>query len=227
MAVLPSAPPAELLSLDGGEPWGDLGRHPVWSAVASGAAPRETVRVLVATLYALFTGRARYALASIVSWIDLRDGKEVFADLHRSLTLADADADVGWQALAMAVGLGEEDLDAIRADPPATVEDLVTIAREHGHRSAHEGVGVAWVWERKLPDLLSQLADALATQYGIPENALAHLRHRGSEAGPVRFRVEALAAKYLTTPWEAYEARRAGREVLWDLWALLDGVTQR
>jgi pyrroloquinoline quinone (PQQ) biosynthesis protein C len=172
----------------------------------------------------VFTGRARYILAAKVSFLDLDDGKTVFEDLYRSLTVADADADRGFATLAGALGFTSEEVLSLRARPSAIAEDLVAIVREHGHRSAHQGIGTALVLDRQLPRLFGAIADALATHYGIPEKSLAHLRYRAAEADAAEARVAALAARYLTGPFEVFEARRAGREVLWDLTALIDST---
>jgi pyrroloquinoline quinone (PQQ) biosynthesis protein C len=180
------------------------------------------VRDLVAALFPVFTGRARYILAAKVSFLTLDDGKSVFEELHRSLTVADADADVGLSALASALGFSGDEVRSLRAHPSPIAEDLVAIVREHGHRSAHEGIGTALVLDRQLPKLFGDLADALVTHYGVPEEALAHLRFRAGEADAARVRVASLATRYLSGPFEVFEARRAAREVLWDLTALID-----
>jgi pyrroloquinoline quinone (PQQ) biosynthesis protein C len=222
--MLASGPASELLGLDDSEPWADPAAHPVWTAVTSGQASPGTVRGLVLALYPVFTGRARYMLAGKVTRLAPDDGKEIFADLYRALTVADADADAGWARAAAALGLTDAQLAAAAASPPAEAADLVAVAREHGLRSAHEGVGVAWVLDRRLPLLLGQLADALARHYGVPPGALAHFRYRGAEADAAAARLTMLTGRYLQDPWQVYEARRAAREVLWDLTALLEAV---
>ncbi len=222
--MLESAPASALLAADDAEPWADLCRHPVVSSVREGSAPLPVVRNLVAALYPVFTGRARYILAAKVSFLNLDDGKTVFEDLYRSLTITEADADVGFANLATALGFSTEDVRSWRAHPSAMAEDLIAIVREHGHRSAHQGVGTALVLDRQLPRLFRDIADGLATHYGIPEEALAHLRYRAAEADAAGKRVAALAAQYLSGPFEVFEARRAAREVLWDLTALIDTV---
>jgi pyrroloquinoline quinone (PQQ) biosynthesis protein C len=222
--IIASAPASELLADDEAEPWADLRQHPVISSVREGTAPLQLVRDLVGTLYPVFTGRARYILAAKVSFLDLQDGKAVFEDLYRSLTIADANADLGFANLAHALGFSKEAVRSLRAHPSAIAEDLVAIVREHGHRSAHQGVGTALVLDRQLPMLFGDIADALTTHYGIREEALAYLRFRAAEAGAAAARVAALAARYLSEPFEVFEARRAAREVLWDLTALLDTV---
>ncbi len=222
--IIASAPASELLAADEAEPWADLRQHPVISRVREGAASLQVVRDLVATLYPVFTGRARYILAAKVSFLDLEDGKTVFEDLYRSLTIADADADLGFATLAGALGFSREELSSLRAHPSAIAKDLIVIVREHGHRSAHQGVGTALALDRQLPMLFGDIADALAGHYDIPEDALAHLRFRAAEADAARARVAALAARYLSGPFEVFEARRAAREVLWDLTALIDTV---
>jgi pyrroloquinoline quinone (PQQ) biosynthesis protein C len=220
--MIASAPASELLAADAAEPWADLRQHPVISSVHEGTAPLQLVRDVVAALYPVFTGRARYILAAKVSFLDLEDGKTVCEDLYRSLTIADADADLGFATLAGALGFSTEEVRSLRDHPPAIAEDLVAIVREHGHRSAHQGVGTALVLDRQLPTLFEDIADALATHYGVPEEALAHLRFRAAEADAAGARVAALAARYLPGPFEVFEARRAAREVLWDLTALID-----
>jgi pyrroloquinoline quinone (PQQ) biosynthesis protein C len=221
-----SAAPSELLVEDAAEPWSDLRHHPVISSVCQGTAPAEVVRSLVAALYPLFTGRARYLLAAKVSFLDLEDGKSVFEDLYRSLTIADADADLGFGSLAAALGFSSQEVASLRARPSATAADLVAIVRQHGHRSAHEGIGTALVLDRGLPGLFGDLADALAAHYSVPEDALAHLRYRAAEAASAGERVSSLARRYLSGPYEVFEARRAGREVQWCLTALIDEVAQ-
>lgn len=223
--IAASAPAAELLGLDDLEAWADPAAHPAWTAVTSGNAAPETVRNLVLALYPVFTGRARYLQAGQVTWLRPDDGQEIFAGLHRALTVADADADAGWAAAARGLGLTDAELALAGASPPAEAADLVTITRGHALRSAHEGVGVAWVLDRQLPVLLGQLAEALAAHYGVAEEALRHLRFRAAEAGAAADRVRRLAKRYLHDPWQVYEARRAAREVLWDLTALLEAVT--
>ncbi len=223
--MLASGTAGELLGLDDQESWADPSAHPAWTAVTSGQAPPETVRALVLALYPVFTGRARYMLAGKVTWLRPDDGQEIFAELHRALTVADADADAGWAAAAGALGLTGAQLAAAAAAPSAQASDLVTIAREHGLRSAHEGVGVAWVLDRRLPALLGQLADALAGHYGVADDALRHFRFRAGEAGAAADRLGQLTERYLRDPWQVYEARRAAREVLWDLTALLEAVS--
>jgi pyrroloquinoline quinone (PQQ) biosynthesis protein C len=222
--ITASAPAAELLAADEHEPWADLCRHPLISSVRDGTAPIELVRDLVAALYPIFTGRARYMLAAKVSFLDLADGKGVFEDLYRALTVADADADIGFATLAGALGFSPDEIRSLGAHPSAIAEDLVAIVREHGHRSAHQGVGTALVLDRQLPRLFGDIAEALAAHYGVREEALAHLRYRAAEAEPVGARVAALAATYLSDPFDVFEARRAAREVQWDLTALIDNV---
>ncbi len=225
--ITASAPASELIALDEAEPWADLSRHPVIDCVRKGAAPLQVVRDLVAVLYPVFTGRARYILAAKVSFLALDDGKSVFEELYRSLTVADADADLGLSALANTLGFSGDEVRSLRAHPSPIAEDLVAVVREHGHRSAHEGIGTALVLDRQLPKLFGDLADALVTHYGVPEEALAHLRYRASEADAARVRVASLAARYLSGPLEVFEARRAAREVLWDLTALIDEAARQ
>jgi len=223
--MLAAAGPEELLALDDLEPWADPAAHPAFKKVTSGLASREGVRELVLALFPVFTGRSRYALAAKVSWIGLDDGKEVFADLHRALTVPAADADAGWGAVAAALGVSREELESARAGGHAEADDLVTIVRQHGLRSAHEAVGVAWVLDRRLPALFGELADALATHYGVAEEALTHLRYRAAGGPEAEAQVRHLVRRYLSDPWAVFEARRAAREVLWDLTALFEMVT--
>ena len=222
--IIESASASDLLAADEAEPWADLCQHPVVSSVREGSAPLPLVRGLVAALYPLFTGRARYILAAKVSFLDLADGKAVFEDLYRSLTIADADADLGFARLAGALGFSAEEVRLLGVHPSAIAEDLITIVREHGHRSAHQGVGTALVLDRQLPRLFGAIATGLATHYGIPEEALTYLRYRAAEAEAAEARVDALAMRYLSGPFNVFEARRAAREVLWDLTALIDTV---
>ena len=212
----------ELFGLDEDEDAARLAEHPVWQAVLSGEASREEVAAVVLALYPVFTGRARYLLASKVSWLELDDGKLVFADLHRSITDADADADAGWRRVASALGIGDDELDAAGQHPDELASDLVSVAREHGHRSAHEGVGVSFVLERTVPRMLGQLAVALRSQYAVDPGEVAHLCHRAGEATANAAHLDDLLERYLREPFEVYEARRAAREVIWDLIALLE-----
>jgi pyrroloquinoline quinone (PQQ) biosynthesis protein C len=211
-----------LFELDEAEDAARLAGHPVWRAVDSGEASSEQVAAIVLALYPVFTGRARYLLASKVAWLELDDGKLVFADLHRVLTDADADADAGWRRVATALGIGADELEAAGRRPDAVASDLVTIAREHGHRSAHEGVGVTFVLERSVPRMLGQLAEALRSHYGLGVGEVAHLGHRAMEASATAARLDELVGRYLREPFQVYEARRAAREVIWDLIALLE-----
>ena len=220
--ILASAPPAELLARDDQEAWANPAEHPVWKAVRNGEAPPELVRRLVLALYPVFTGRARYMLAAKVSWLTLEDGKEIFADLHRALTVADADADTGWAQAARGLGITDQELADARTARNAEADEFYAISREHGLRSAHEGAGVAWVLDRRLPGLTGELADALGEHYGVHESALGHFRYRAAEAEAARQRARRLTEQYLTNPWQAFEARRAAREVLWDITALLE-----
>jgi hypothetical protein len=89
-----------------------------------------------------------------------------------------------------------------------------------------EGIefSVAWVLDRRLPVLTGELADALAGHYGVAESALAHFRYRAAEADAAAARVGRLTQAYLTSAWQAYEARRAAREVLWGITALLESA---
>jgi pyrroloquinoline quinone (PQQ) biosynthesis protein C len=222
--MLASGSAEELLALDDQEIWADPAEHPAWKAVTSGQASPGTVRGLVLALYPVFTGQARYMLAGKVTRLRPDDGQEIFADLHRALTVADADADAGWVRAAGALGLTDAQLAAAADRPPAEAADLVTVAREHGLRSAHEGVGVAWVLDRRLPLLLGQLADALARHYGVTDGALRHFRYRAAEADAAAARLSLMTERYLRDPWQVYEARRAAREVLWDYTALLEAV---
>ena len=219
--MVADASPQDLLELDDLEAWADPGAHPVWKQVTSGEAPLEMVRDLVLCLLPVFTGRSRYLLAAKVSWIGLDDGKEVFAELHRAVTVADGDADAGWDAVARALGVSDEELESARDASHPEADDLVTVVREHSLRSAHEAVGVAWVLDRRLPVLLGQLADALARHYGVAEDALSHLRHRAARARESEVQARRLTERYLSDPWQVFEARRAAREVLWDMTALL------
>ena len=220
--MVADAEPSELLASDDREAWADLRQHPIWKSMVAGEAPAQLVSDLVVALAPVFTGTARYLLAAKVSWLDLEDGKAVFADVHRALTLEDADADTGWDKLGAALGISREELASSRDSALPSAEDLVSIVREHSLRSPHEAVGVAWVLDRRLPELFGDLADALSEHYGVPEDALSYLRFRQGERDQTRVRVEDLASKYLVDPWETFVARRAGREVLWGLVALLE-----
>ncbi len=183
------------------------------------------VRELVLRLYPVFTGRSRYALSAKVSSINLEDGKAVFADLHRALTVPAADADAGWAAVATALGVSREELESAAPAGQAEAADLVSIIRQHGLSSAQEAVGVAWVLDRRLPRLFGELADALATHYGVAEEALSHLRYRAAAGREAEAQARHLVEGYLSEPWGVYEARRAAREVLWDLTALFETVS--
>jgi hypothetical protein len=222
MAIRESAPPAALLDLDDAEPWADPAAHPAWQGVISGAADTDRVRSLVLKLYPVFTGRSRYIFSSKVSRLEPEDARAVFAEVHRSLTEPDADADAGWRALASELGITESALVAAVASPSPAAADLVATVREHGHRSAPEGVGVAFALERRLPGMFAELAEALTGPYGVGDEGVAHLRYRGRQAEVVVAEIDALAARYLHDPWQVYEARRAGREALFCFACLLD-----
>lgn len=220
----PSADPLDLLASDDREEWADLREHPAWRMIMNGETDRRTVADLIVALAPLFTGRARYLLAAKVSWLGPQDAETVFADLHRSLIVPEANADSGWEHLARSLGASGEEISESRLNPLPVVEDMVTVVRDHGLRSAHEAVGVAWVLDRRLADLLGDLADALFRHYGVKEEALVYLRYRQAERVQTEERVRELAARYLLDPWETFVARRAGREVLWGLVATLEEV---
>jgi hypothetical protein len=220
--ITASAPAAELLALDDAEPWADLCQHPVILSVLAGEAPLQLVRDLIGALYPVFTGRARYLLAAKVSFLEIQDGKSIFEDLHRSLTVADADADAGFALLASALGFSDEEIASLCSNPLAPAEDLVEVVRRHSHRSAHEGIGTALVLDRGLPRLLGQLATALRQHYSVPAAALAHLEYRAAEGDAAQARVTSLATRYLSDPFQVFEARRAAREVNWGMTALIE-----
>ena len=222
--MIESAPVAELLAADNAEPWAESMPAPGYLERAGGQGATTTRTPPRGCALPGVHGAGAYILAAKVSFLDLDDGKTVFEDLYRSLTVADADADRGFASLASALGFTSEEVLSLQARPSAIAEDLVAIVREHGHRSAHQGVGTALVLDRQLPRLFGAIADALATHYGIPEKSLAHLRYRAAEADAAEARVVALTASYLSGPFEVFEARRAGREVLWDLTALIDST---
>ena len=56
------------------------------------------------------------------------------------------------------------------------------------------------------------------------DGALSHFRYRAAEADAAAARLARLTERYLQDPWQVYEARRAAREVLWDLTALFEAV---
>ena len=213
--MLATASAMELLARDGIDPLVRLEGHPLWEALLDGSLPADKLPDVAVTFYPSLAGTARYLFSSKVSTLTLADGKAVFRDLYAALTVPEADADRGWQQLALAVGATPAQLDDAMAAPPPEVVDYVTLARGFGHRSAHEAVGAAWGVERQLPGLWGRVAGALARHYHIPEAALRYLRHQSTISEDVERRITDLAARYLEDPWHAFEARRAARECVW------------
>jgi hypothetical protein len=213
--MIASATPRELLALDAADPVVRLDAHPLWKAVLEGTIRPERLLVVALTFYPSLAGSARYLFSSKVSTLALEDGKAVFRELYDALTVPEADADSGWQQLALAVGASLDQLDESLTSPSPEVADYVALARAFGHRSAHEGVGAAWGVERQLPALWRGVADALARHYKIPETALRYLRYQGTIAADVERRIMGLVDRYLDDPWKTYEARRAARECVW------------
>jgi|GEM_PF-3806214 len=224
MSMLESAPRAELLQRDDGEAWADPLRAPSWRALVEGRTPTSRVRRLVSALLPVAAGPGRFMFASRVSQIGPDDAMDVFNVMHRSLTVEAADADLGWRTVAIAIGLSDAEVDAALREPTAEADDLVTVVRAFGYRSAHEGAAVAWALERRWPQLCGELAGALSAHHKVDEPALAHLRDQSEQAGSVADRCDRLVARYLQEPWEVFEGRRAAREVLWGLTALLESV---
>lgn len=224
MSMLASAPRPELLALDDAEEWADPLGGPTWRRVVQGRSGASGVQALVLALLPVAAGPGRFVFASRVSVVDLEDGRDVFDVMHRSLTVKAADADAGWRAVASAVGLTDAEVDAALAAPCAEAEDLVAVVRDFGYRSAHEGAGVAWALERRWPRLCGELAGALAVHHGVDEVALVQLRDQEGQAAAVAERCDRLVARYLREPWEVFEGRRAAREALWALTALLESV---
>jgi pyrroloquinoline quinone (PQQ) biosynthesis protein C len=224
VTALASGSREELLVLDDAEEWSDPLRTPAWLAVTSGGASPEEVRALVSNLLPIAAGQGRFMFASRVATTSLEDGKEVFDWMHRSLTEGRADADEGWRAAAAAVGIDDARVTEVLSRPLAEAADLVAVVREYGFRSAHEGAAVSWALERRWPRLCGELADALVDHYGLTEDAVAHLRDQARREEAVARRCGALVRRYLEDPWQVFVGRRAAREVLWALTALLEAV---
>jgi len=224
MSMLASAPPAELLALDDKAEWADPLRAPSWRSLVDGKAGREGAQALVSALLPVGAGPGRFMSASRVSNVQLDDGREVFDVMHRSLSVDAADADCGWRAVALAIGLTDGQVDAALREPCAEAEDLVGVVRDFGYRSAHQGAAAAWAFERRWPRVCGELAHALAAHHGVGERALAHLHDQEAQAGTVAERCHRLVTRYLREPWQVFEGRRAAREVVWGLTALLESV---
>lgn len=224
MTTLASGSREDLLALDDAEEWSDPLQAPAWRAVTTGRASADEARALVSALLPVGAGAGRFMFASRVSTVSLEDGRDVFGWMHRSLTERAADADEGWRAVAGAVGIDGARVAEVLADPPPEAEDLVAVVRAYGFRSAHEGAAVSWALERRWPRLCGELADALVAHYAVDEAAVAHLRDQERQGGAAARRGDALVGRYLQDPWEVFVGRRAAREVLWALTALLETV---
>src|SRR5262245_27675544 len=213
--MISSATMRELLALDAADPIVRLDQHSLWATVGAGTFPSERLAELMVTFYPSLGGTARYLFSSKVSTLSRDDGQAVYRQLHAALTVPEADTDTGWRQLALAVGALSSQLDDVLAAPPPEVADYVALARGFGHRSAHEGIGAAWVVERQLPALWGRLAEALTTHYEVPESALGYLRYQHALAADVEGRIMGLVDRYLDDPWKTFEARRAAHECVW------------
>lgn len=222
-----SAPPQELLAIDAAQPYMRLADHPFWRSILTGETPNAGVRDLVLRLYPAVAGPGRYAFSAKVSRISADDGAELFKQLHEAQRSAEANADQGWRKLAHALDIDDAALDGAAANPSPEAADLVAMVREHSLRSsAAEAVAIAWAIERQLPALWGAFADSLAKHYGVPEEALGHLRHEAARADEVAAWIDGLIERYLY-PADAYtvfEARRAAREVVWCWTALIESA---
>lgn len=227
MSMLASAPRQELLALDDTEEWADPLQAPSWRALVEGRAGGPGARALVSVLLPVGAGPGRFMGASRVSTVDPGDGRDVFDVMHRSLTVDAADADRGWRAVATALGMSDGEVDAALRAPTPEAADLVAVVRDFGYRSAHQGAAAAWALERRWPRLCGELAGALAAHHGVDEAALVHLRDQEAQAEAVAARCDRLVTRYLGDPWEVFEGRRAAREVVWALTALLESVEVR
>lgn len=224
MTILSSNSPRELLSYDMADPFMRIGEHPLWKAIFSGQVSVLVLREMVGTLYPALAGNARYLFSSKVSRISLEHGKAVFKDLYESLTVPEANADTGWHQVGIALGLTERDLADAFAKPKPEADDFVAITREHGHRTAHEGVGAAWAVERQLPELWGALADGLQQHYGLKTEDVGYLRYEAGRVSDLTARIDEFVDTYLVEAMSLFEARRAAREVMWSWRALCDTV---
>ena len=227
LQVQPSGTPAELLAADAAAPWVALDRHPIWAAALAGELAKKTVAKLVLAILPAVCGPGRYIFSAKVSQIDRDDGAELFRELYTQSKDPDADADTGWRNLGRALGLSDAAMDMALAEPSPEAADYIDIVREHGlARSPAEATMVAWVMERQLPGLWGALADALVKHYGVPQAAVAYLRHEAARRQRVEGWIQHLVDRYLASAdgYRVFEARRAGREAAWAWTALTETV---
>lgn len=222
--VQASASPRELLAIDSAKPENRLLELAAWKDLLAGKLPKAQAKKLLLAFYPVFSGPGRYAFAAKVSQIDAQDGKQLFLQIHESLKTPAANADAGWKKVLLAMGATQRELEA---DPSAEAVDLVEVLREHGLRSGpvHAAV-IAFMLERHLPELCSQLADSLRKNYAVKAAALEHLRYEAGRAAKVDAWVEHLVGKYVerADPYAVFEARRSAREVLWAWTALTETI---
>lgn len=225
LQIQASAPLAELLAEDAEAPWVALDRHPIWAAALAGKLPRRTVARLVLAILPAVSGPGRYVFSAKVSQIDRADGAELFRELYTQSKEPAANADTGWRSVGRALGLGEAVMDRALADPSPEAVDYIDIVREHSlERSPAEAAMVAWVMERQLPGLWDAFADALVRHYGVPQAAVAYLRHEAARRGRVEKWIRHLVDRYVAgaDDYRIFEARRAGREAAWAWTALTE-----
>lgn len=217
MTMAPSATVDELLASDDDQIYSDPLQAKSFRSLCDGTASKKEMKALVSALLPVISGPGRHMFVSKISLVDHQDGVAIFESMHRTLGDKEIDADFGADRLAK-----ELDLGTVTAN--AEAKDLAETVRNYGYRSRHEAVGVAWALERRWPQMADALAKALMTHYGVNKSSVAFLIDLGEQRVTTESRVRQLVQKYLTDDFEIYEARRAAREAIWCLTALLESV---
>ena len=225
--IKPTADPRELLAIDAERPLVDLASHPVWQSALSGEMDKERLKKLILLIYPVVAGPGRYLFAAKVSQISAEDGAELFRQLYEAEQNPQANSDSGWRAVGAALGIEDDRFTAVADTPSAEAADFLATVRRHSLRSApSSAAAVAWAIERQLPGLWQDLADSLAKNYQVSEEALIHLRYQASRRDDVDRWVEQLLRRYYdgAESYAVFEARRALWEAVWAWTALTESL---
>ncbi|MDC0033134.1 hypothetical protein OAJ57_01055 [Alphaproteobacteria bacterium] len=222
-----TASPRDLLVVDAERPLVDLANHELWQTALSGEMSRDCVARLLLLLYPVVAGPGRYLFSAKLSQISPEDGAQLFRQLYEAEQNPVADADVGWRAVGMALGVAEYKFDEVSKNLHPAAADFLAIMRQHSLRSSPSAAAtVAWAIERQLPRLWGGFADSLAANYDVPEDSLAHLRYHAARSEEVEGWIEQLLQRYFDTAetYAVFEARRALWEAVWAWTALIESL---